>query len=86
MSKIERRVLRDDGTVEVFFPHRYRSGKYIIAPRRVMYRHVADKRIEVETEEELVALARTGKYCIRMSKPGENHPCLIAPEGYVVHG
>jgi hypothetical protein len=82
MAKIERRVRREDGTVEVFLPHRNRRGKYVIAPRNVVYRNVKEVEQEVDRSE-LDQKARTGEYCIRMST-GHGRPSLIAPDSYVV--
>ena len=82
MTIIERRVPKPDGGVDVFVPSKNRHGKYVVAHREVAEPRLAVNQEHIATWSELVVLARTGDYHIRMTAPGCGAPSLISPGSY----
>lgn len=83
MKTVIRKVRRQDGSIELFRPHKNRNGCYVVAMRETPRRHEAVNEREVGTSEELIALLETGNYCVRMSN-GTDPPSLIAPGSFEI--
>lgn len=88
MTKIQRLVRKRCSEDEIWEPHRYDGGYYLVAPDDLPpdahgERNLAKHQKEVREWEELVAMARSGRWHIRMSGP-EGSASLISPGSYVV--
>lgn len=81
MAIIRRIHRQPDGREEVFVPHRDEQGRYVLATKQTSDPlHHASNQVFVESEAELIAKLRTGKFHLRMTGDRKHDRNLIAPQ------